>query len=78
MTWVKKNRDYIWLLTVMCGIVVWAYTSFATNKNVEDKEKSMKTYVDEKHNSVTSTLRSMDETLRRIDGRVYDLVKEKK
>lgn len=69
-------KDFVWLAGVVAAVLLWIMTSIKSS--AEDVEKSVKMYVDEKHDGVKEELRSQREILLRVDDRVYKLVHEKK
>lgn len=62
MKWLDSNWKLFELIALVIGIVVWAYTTFATAA-----------YVDQKHEGVLLYLERMESKLDRIDQRVYEM-----
>lgn len=71
--WLNEFKELIWMSSIAVAIVIYLMTTFSTQSALAEKEASIKEYVDEKHESVKSTLTDMKTTLERIDQRVYDL-----
>lgn len=67
----------VWIGSIAVGITVFVYSTFTTQAALEEKEKSILQYVDEKHNGVDDRLERIESLLERIDSRVYDLSKQK-
>lgn len=60
--WFKQFEALIWAATLALASLAFVYTSFAT-----------KEYVDQKHESVMDVLHRMDDSLKKIDDRTYEL-----
>jgi predicted nucleotidyltransferase len=63
--WFKQFEALIWAVTLAVVSLTYVYGSFAT-----------KEYVEEKHTSVVETLKHIQETLNKIDQRLYELARD--
>lgn len=65
--WFRQFEALIWAATLAIASLAFMYTSFAT-----------KEYVDQKHQSVVGILQDIKTAVEKIDGRTYELAREKK
>ena len=71
--WLKEFKNLVWIAGVVAVVVLWVMQSI--NASAEKVEKSVKLYVDTKHQSVENELKNQREVLNRIDDRVFKLLK---
>lgn len=60
----KQFEALIWTASTTVGVLLWAYTSFAT-----------KEYVNQKHESVVQILSDIRDTVKTMEQRQYELVR---
>lgn len=65
--WLKDFQVIVWAATLMAISLVWAYQSFATIA-----------YVDQKHAGVMDILKDIQDRVKTIDDRTFDLAQRKK
>lgn len=70
---VKIIKDHVWISSIVAGLILWLFQTFATIQAVAEKEGSLRAYVDEKHRGVENRLDDIKAIVERTDQRVYDL-----
>lgn len=75
--WLSEFQTLIWAASLGIGAIIYLVTTFATTSALAEKEIEMKTYVDQKHNSVERRLDGIETVLDRIDQRVYEMQRRK-
>ena len=75
--WLKDFQDVIWVAGIFVGVLLYLIGTFATQAALAEKETNIKSYVDQKHNTVESELANIKTVLDRIDQRVYEMQKSK-
>ncbi len=73
----ENFKDIIWIASIAIGAILYLITTFATQSALAEKEVEIKSYVDQKHNSVEKRLDGIESVLERVDQRVYELHKRK-
>lgn len=71
--WFVDFQALVWAATIALGALAWTYSSFATKEALNEKDQSLRSYVDQKHNSVLHILERVESTLQRVDERTYEL-----
>ena len=75
--WFSEFQTLIWAASLGIGAILYLVTTFVTQSALAEKEVEIKSYVDQKHNSVEKRLDGIESVLDRIDQRVYELHKRK-
>lgn len=75
---VNLVKSHLAVSTIVVGVVLWLFQTFATINAVAEKESSLRSYVDQKHSAVESRLDDIKEVLNRVDDRLYDLHRRSK
>lgn len=65
--WLKEFQGLVWAATLIAVALVWAYQSFATIA-----------YVDQKHQGVLEILHEINDHVKTIDDRTFELSKRDK
>ncbi len=74
---IENFKDIIWVASIAIALVLYIISTFATQSALAEKEVEIKSYVDQKHNSVEKRLDGIESVLERVDQRVYELHKRK-
>ena len=72
----KKLKEYLWPITLVVGVLLWLFQTFVTASAMAEKERALRSYVDEKHTSVEHRLDDLKNVLDRVDQRVYEINKK--
>lgn len=71
--WFKNFQAFMYPVTIFAVAIVYAFESFATRTYVDDKHKSVTETMEKDKKQVLEVLSEIKETLKVIDGRVYDM-----
>jgi hypothetical protein len=74
---IELVKSHVAVTTIVVGVVLWLFQTFATISAVAEKESSLRSYVDQKHSAVEQRLDDISSVLKRIDDRVYELHKQR-
>ena len=74
----SRYKEMLGIIITIASVVVWAYSTFFTQKAASAQNREIRSYVDVSRQSQMDLLKDMSLTIHRIDERVYNLAKERK
>lgn len=75
--WFSEFQTLIWAASLGIGAMIYLISTFASQSALAEKEVEIKSYVDQKHNSVEKRLDGIETVLDRIDQRIYEMQRRK-
>lgn len=75
--WLKEFQTLIWAASLGIAAIMYLVTTFATQSALAEKEVEIKSYVNQKHDSVEKRLDGIETVLDRIDQRIYEMQRRK-
>lgn len=75
--WLKEFQTLIWAASLGIAAIMYLITTFATQSALAEKEVEIKSYVNQKHDSVEKRLDGIETVLERIDQRVFEMQRRK-
>lgn len=74
---ITKYKEILGIIITICSVVVWAYSTFFTQKAASAQSVQVKAYIDARSDGQMELLRDLSKTVHRIDERVYNLKENK-
>ena len=67
-----RLREFKWAAAVGASIVVFLFSTFSTVAQVNSIASDTRTYVNDKHSDVLDRLKEIQQTLNRLEERLYN------